>query len=171
MFVFGSITEELPDLTEELDEIYLHDNYNVVIAGEEKTFMDWAIEHAASVILVLSDPSTLAEEYLEEVSEILESDNPEQTMLELINEDDVALVSWDDTPKAHAQLSALCAKDVGIMDMADEYKQIVMDTSTDINALVKEITAKVTADVLKTVRAEMQELVRSRRFRSGPPKV
>ena len=118
------------------------------------------------VVLVVKDAALIDEEYLDEVTEVVQHEKYADYMADVARKGDVVLMSWDD--ERYDQLDVLCRKEVGVLDMADNYKRLVIEEPQDTYEMVKTITAKVTADVLAIVRAEMQDMLRSRRYRGKP---
>lgn len=153
-------TPELPDLPEDVDEI-------VLALPAPNSIIEWSIEQSPSVTLVSRDGSEVDDETLESVSELVEDSNPIQHAASVAVEGDLALIGWDDSAEHYAALQAFVAAGVRCLDMTDGYQELVLDSSIDID----EIVARVTADVLKIVRSEMSDMLRSRRYRGSGPKV
>ena len=113
----------------------------------------------------------MSDEVLESVSQVVEVDDPRGYMAEVAEEDDLVFMAWDNSETAYDNLRTLTKKDVHVLDMNDGFRELVIDQTPDYDDLVANLTARITANVLKTLRAEMQELSRNRRYRSGSPKV
>lgn len=163
LIVLGNVFEDLPDLPDEFTQI--------LVSSENPQIVEWALESIAPVVLVAPEVSALSDEILDELSEVVESDDPDTYIVDAAVAGDLAFITWEDTPVRYRQLTSLLKKNVAVLDMADGYQELAIEDTADLEALAKELTTRITADVLKTVRAEMQEMLRSRRFRSSGPKV
>lgn len=151
---------DLPDLPDDVSEI-------VLTLPSPEEVVQWAIEQGPSVSLVTREGADLDDETLESVTELIETDDPVAWCATLVTEGDLALIGWDDSDTQHTLLASLTSLGVRALDLTDGYQELVLDASIDVD----EIVARVTSEVLKIVRSEMQEMLRSRRYRSSGPKV
>ena len=152
--------EELPELPDEFTQLILS-------MPASESVLSWALEQAAPVVIVSTATKDISEEVLEEIAEVIETPDPDTYCASLAERGDLAMLAWADTPERHRQLRMLTSQDVPVLDIADDFQELVLDDTPDID----DIVARVTAEVLKTVRAEIQEMLRSRRFRSAANKV
>lgn len=155
-----TLTSELPDLPDDVDEI-------VLTHPAPAEVLQWAIEQSPSVTLVAQSSSDIDDDTLESISELIEHDSPIEYVASVATEGDLALIGWDDSDEQHTALQAILDADVRCLDMTDGYQELVLDSRIDVD----EIVARVTSEVLKIVRAEMSDMLRSRRYRSSGPKV
>lgn len=150
--------EVLPDLSDAVAEI-------VISMPASKVITDWVFSLGIPVTIVTD--SELDEELLENASDLISVVDRDAYCVSLAQLGDLVLMGWTDTTKQYTYLQILASKGVTSLDMADEYQELVVDAVPYID----EVIAKVTAEVLKTVRSEMQEMFRSRRFRNTANKV
>lgn len=125
-----------------------------------------------SVCLVTANPDQVAEDVLEQISDLVEVDSPVEYVVSRGIPGDVAVMSYDDTDAAYALLERLNKSGVTVLDASDEWVEVVLDKNMSMQDLVETITRRVTADVLRVLRAELSEdTPRRGRFRSPAPKV
>lgn len=160
LYIFGTTVAELPDLPDDIGQIYLATD------DTDTRMLEWAFEQTAGVVLVGSLELDITEDQIEDqIEDVVDTDDPSGYMIGLITATDLAFMAWADTDTRHKELSALTAKGVTVLDMTDGYQRLVLDDRPDMESMIRQITARVTADVLKTVRAEMQDMLRTRRHR------
>jgi len=150
--------EVLPDLSDAVAELYVSLPASDVITS-------WAFSLGIPVTIVTD--TELSEDVLENAADLISVVDRDAYCVSLAQLGDLVLMGWTDTPKQYTYLQILASKGVTSLDMADEYQELVVDAVPYID----EVIARVTAEVLKTVRSEMQEMFRSRRFRNTSNKV
>lgn len=167
LFIVGAQPTDEDDLPElppnEIREI-------IVAAPVSDPVYLWATSQGVPVTAVVSDPAELSDAILEEISELIEDAKPDDAAIAMARFGDVVFLAWDGSTRRYAQLRALKDRGIGVLDIADGYQELVIDGSPDIDQMVQQITARVTAEVLKVVRQEMQDLMRQRRRRNTPTK-
>lgn len=150
----------MPELPDEFTQVWLS-------LPAAAAVLEWALEQPAPLVLVTQSADSLDDETLESASEVIEAEDPDGFCCASAAEDDIVLLAWEDTPARHRHIRTLAANRVPVLDLADGFVELVLDDAPDVD----DIVARVTAEVLKVVRAEMAEMLRSRRFRSAGPKV
>lgn len=150
--------EVFPELTDLVSEV-------VISLPASEIVTEWVFSLGIPVTIVTD--TELDEETLENASELVTVADRDSYCVSLAQLGDLVLMGWSDTDKQYKYLQILASRGVASLDMADEYQELVVDAVPYID----EVISRVTAEVLKTVRAEMQEMFRSRRFRNSSGKV
>ena len=163
LFILGNDVEELPELRGRFTQI-------VVSWPSSDKIVEWATSSEVPTTLVAKDASALDDKLLDNIEEIVETDDPESTIVDWAEETDLVFMSWSDD--RYEQLKSLCENDVPVLDMNDNFQELVLDDENepeldDFDDLVRAISTRVITEVLKVVRAEMAELAKPRRHR--PP--
>jgi len=150
---------ELPELHDEITDI-------ILVAPAPDSVIEWATQQPTFLTVVSKNASDIDDRLLELVVTIVEDPRPHLRAAQFASRGDLAFLAWNDSDEHHAVLEFLSNVGVPVLDIGDGYVELVLDRSVDVEALV----ARVTASVLKTVRGEIADLLRTRR-RSGNSKV
>jgi hypothetical protein len=174
LLVFG-MPGEFPGLPE-ITHAYLwlgEMNVNEAINDEAlDTFLEMAASAGVPVSIFTENMASLSDEVLDQVASVEEVSKIKQqlSISPLLTTDAIACMTWTGSDADYRLLEFLQSHDMVVLDMADGFAELQIGESPDIDELVKVITDRVTAEVLKTVRAEMKEMLSSRRWRSGSPR-
>jgi len=136
--------EVFPELTDLVSEV-------VISLPASEIVTEWVFSLGIPVTIVTD--TELDEETLENASELVTVADRDSYCVSLAQLGDLVLMGWSDTDKQYKYLQILASRGVASLDMADEYQELVVDAVPYID----EVISRVTAEVLKTVRAEMQE--------------
>lgn len=160
-----------PDEDEEFPELPPNEVREIIVAApaSEPVYL-WALSQEVPVTAIVRSAAEVSDEILEGISEIVEHPNPGAKAADMALFGDVVFLSWDGSADRYEILRALKDKGIGVLDIADGYQELVIDGMPDIDQMVAQITTRVTAEVLKVVRQEMQEMQRPRRRRNTPTK-
>lgn len=167
--IFASVLMELPPIPEEIDRITLvedtriHDVDKLLIFSN---FISWSSENGKAAVLITTDAENIPEELLEQLAEITVSQDPLRESLTSLTDNDVVFLAWDDSDFSYRALRSLSATGATVVDMTDGFQILEIGDAPDFDLLVDELTKRVTAEVLKVVRAEIKEAMSSRRWRS-----
>jgi hypothetical protein len=153
------------DLPEEFDWEEIDSMY--VVEGVEIDEDDAA---QVPTYFVTSDPGAVSEDLLNALADLVTDENPLDYVISRGIHGDIAVMQWDDSDDAYAILERLNKAGVTVMDASDGWTEVVIDKSVSFEDLIEVIVARVTADVLKTVRAELDTPGRRGRFRSPAPR-
>lgn len=128
-----------------------------------------SMAETASLIVVTTDAGALPEDLLTSVTDVIEVDSdPTSYLASRGVPGDVAVIAWDSSDAHYEVLESLCRSGVTVLDAADEMVQISLDLEMTVEDLIATITRRVTADVLRQLRAELgQDTPRRSRFRSS----
>jgi hypothetical protein len=159
LHVFTATEEEFD--ASEFSHVYVLESCAAAVA---------AFGDSASITIVTAKDSGLDEDVLDSVSDVVETDDPHRYILSRVMPGDVALLGWDESEEAYETLRILNRSGVTVLDPADEFVEVVLDKSIDLEDLVDIITRRVTTDVLQTLREEMDSPGRRSKFRSRPPR-
>ena len=131
--------------------------------------LELVLSAGVSTTLVSRHPECVADDVLDQVVNVIQSDDPQGYLLQQARTSDVALLSWDDSDEHYRLLQELTSRGVAVLDLADNCRQLVIQAPVD--EVLRSMTEAITEQVLRTVRAEIKEKfderVRGRRFRSG----
>lgn len=133
---------------------------------------DFPSEEANRVptIVVTANSDTLPEDLLNQILDVVEDEDPLGYVISRGIPGDVALMTYDDSDASYRVLEQLNKQGVTVLDASDEYIEVTLDQEMSMEDLVQTITARVTADVLRIVRAELGDTPRRGRFRSPAPR-
>lgn len=135
------------------------------------TLDDYDCAEEANTYVVTSDASNIPEELLDSLSDVIEVDDPVEYVLSRGIPGDLACLNYDDSDESYRLLERLNNSGVTVLDVSDEWVEVVLDKKMDIEDLVNTITQRVTADVLRALRAEFGDTPPRRgRFRSPAPR-
>lgn len=130
--------------------------------------IDYSEDDAAIIptALVTSDVESVPEDLLNSLAEIVEDEDPLNFVISRGMPGDLAALVWDDTDETYEILERLNKAGVTVMDPSDTWVEIVIDKTLDFENLINVVVERVTADVLRAVRAELDTPGRRARFRS-----
>lgn len=169
LYILASVLIELPPIPEEIDRITLIEDTRVNDVDKLlifSNFISWSRDHGKTTVLVTTDAENIPEEVLEELAEITVSPDPITALLNSLTDSDVVFLSWDDSNYCYRALRLFSSTGATTVDMSDGFQILEIGDSPDFDVLVDELTQRVTAEVLKVVRAEIKEAMSSRRWRS-----
>lgn len=160
-----------PDEDEDFPELPPNEVREIIVAApaSDPVYL-WAIGQDVPVTAIERRAEDVSDEILEGISELIEHPNPGAKAADMAQFGDVVFLSWDGSAERYEMLRALKDKGVGVLDISDGYQELVIEGMPDLDQMVAQITARVTAEVLKAVRQEMQEMQRTRRRRNTPTK-
>lgn len=167
LFVIGAEPQE----DEEFPELPPNEVREIIVAApaSDPVYL-WAVAQDVPVTAIVHSAEDVSDEILEEISELVEHPNPAALAADIARFGDVVFLAWDGSASRYECLRTLKDKGIGVLDISDGYQELVIDGMPDIDQMVAQITARVTSEVLRVVRQEMQEMLRSRRRRNTPSK-
>lgn len=148
---------------EELKDVYVADT------GALESYPVDAAESAATYV-VTSDASSVPEELLDALADVIEVEDPIDYVISRGIPGDIACFAYDDSDHAYQILDRLNRSGVTVFDPDDEWVEVVIDKELSMEDLVNTITQRVTQDVLRVIRAELADTQRRGRFRSPAPR-
>lgn len=155
----------------EIDHVYVFRGWGMAESANEEIaqLLDLCASVGVPMTILTDNASSLSEDVLDQVAsvEVLEGTVKEIPPQTLNLDDAIACIAWAGTDAQYDVLEFLQARGVTVLDMADGFARLEIGQTPDIEHMVDEITRRVTAAVLKTVREEIAELMSSRRWRSG----
>lgn len=123
------------------------------------------------IYVVTADPEGLSEALLDQVSDVVEDEDPLAYVISRGIPGDVALLAYEDTDDSYRVLQRLNKQGVTVLDTNDDYVEVTIDEEMSLEDLIDTITQRVTADVLRIVRQELSDTPPRRgRFRSPAPR-
>lgn len=165
LFLIGAVDDDDDDddlelLPNEVREI-------IIAAPASDPVYLWATGTGVPVTVVTDDAGSVPDAILEELSELIENPRPDDYVTAMAEDTDLVCMAWDGSANRYRQLRSLNDRGVAVLDHSDGYQELVIEGTPDIDQLVAQITTRVTAEVLKVVRQEMQETARPRRRRNA----
>jgi hypothetical protein len=157
VIVLGTEHGDLPEMPTEVTSIW-------AAAPTEPALLAWMLESEVPVTLVAQNPAALGEDLLDQVADVIKSDNPKTFLSDAASPTDAVLISWDDSDESHDLLQTLTTRGITVQDMRDNFQQLVIQHP--LEELMKAMAESITRDVLKTVRAEIREHLSARPRRS-----
>lgn len=130
---------------------------------------DYGVAGLANTYIVTDNASEISEDLLDEVADVIEVDDPVDYVISRGIPGDIACMPYDDSEESYAILERLNNSGVTVLDTNDEWVEVVIDKKMEIEDLVNTISRRVTADVLRILRAEFGDTRRAR-FRSPAPR-
>lgn len=149
------------------------DRFTTMYIADTGDLDDFPAEEAnrLTTYVVTSEPDAVSENLLNQVADIIEVDDPVRYVVSRGIPGDVAVLSWDESDDSYKTLERLNKSGVTVLDTSDEWVEVVIDKDVSIEDIVNTITERVTADVLRIVRAELGDTPSRRgRFRSPAPR-
>lgn len=131
---------------------------------------DYEAAEYANTYIVTNDASSISEGILEDVSDVLEVDDPIEYVVSRGIPGDIACMAYDESAESYEILERLNNSGVTVLDTSDEWVEVVIDKKMSMEDLLDTITRRVTEDVLRILRAEMSDTQRRGRFRSPAPR-
>jgi len=124
-----------------------------------------------TTVIVSAHADQIPESLLNQVSDVIEDEDPLAYVISRGIPGDVALLGYDDTDESYRILERLNKQGVTVLDTNDDYVEVTIDQEMSIEDLIDTITERVTADVLRIVRQEFSDTPPRRgRFRSPAPR-
>lgn len=160
----------LTPLPDEFDETAIDVGDFAQILVLEDAVSAVAMLGEGSVTLIATSDNLVDEEVLDSLADIVTTDVPDRYLLSRALPGDVALMRWDDSDTAYERLRVLNRSGVTVLDPFDDYIEVVLDKTVDVQDLVDLITRRVTADVLQTIREDGDTPSRRGKFRSRAPR-
>jgi hypothetical protein len=121
--------------------------------------------------IVTAVAEEVPETLLNQVVDVIVSESPVDYVISRGIPGDMAAMLWDDDDDvAYSQLERLNTAGVTAVDPEDQWVEVVLDKEMSMENLIDTITRRVTADVLRILRAEFGDTPRRGRFRSPAPK-
>lgn len=167
LFLIGADVDDDDD-DDDYPELLPNEVRELIIAAPaaEPVYL-WATSMGIPVTVVTEDAKNVPDAILDEISELIENPRPDDYVTAMAEDTDVVFMGWDGSTRRYRQLRALNDRGVGVLDLKDGFQELVIEGTPDIDQLVAQITTRVTSEVLKVVRAEMQETARPRRRRNA----
>ena len=156
----------------EFPEEFPWEEFSQMYVADTGDLEDFPSEDANRVptVVVTAAPDGVPEDLLNQVSDLIEDEDPVAYVISRGIPGDVALMSYDDSDEAYRVLERLNKQGVTVLDASDEYVEVTIDQEISMEDLIETITQRVTADVLRIVRAELSDTPRRGRFRSPAPR-
>lgn len=156
----------------EFPEEFPWDEFSQMVLADTGELEDFPAEEANRVptVIVTCSPSEIPETLLNQVSDVIEDDDPVSYAVSRGIPGDVAVMSYDESDESYAILERLNKQGVTVLDCDDEFIEIAIDQEISMEDLIETITQRVTADVLRIVRQELGDTPRRGRFRSPAPR-
>lgn len=122
--------------------------------------------------VVTNNPDGVPEELLNQINDLIEDEDPANYVVSRGIPGDLGVFVWDDSDEAYRILDRLNRAGVTVLDPEDEWVEVVIDKDLSMEDVIDTITERVTADVLRIIRAELAGDTPSRRgrFRSPAPR-
>ena len=156
----------------EFPEDFPWDEFSQMFIADNGELEDFPAEEANRVatVVVTASPDGIPEDLLNQIKDVVEDEDPLGYVISRGIPGDVALMSYDDSDDAYRVLERLNKQGVTVLDASDEYVEVTIDQDISMEDLIETITQRVTADVLRIVRAELSDTPRRGRFRSPAPR-
>lgn len=154
------------------DEFPWEEFTQMIIAdtGGLEDFPDDEATHVPTYV-VTNNPEKVPEALLNQVSDVVEDEDPTAYVISRGIPGDVALFAYEDTDESYGILQRLNKQGVTVLDTNDDYVEVTIDEEMSLEDLIDTITQRVTADVLRIVRQELGDTPPRRgRFRSPAPR-
>lgn len=147
------------------------DDVKTAYVLDSGTLDDYDVAEFTSTYVVTSDAGNIPEGLLDSLSDVIEVDDPVEYVISRGIPGDLACLDYDDSDESYRLLERLNNSGVTVLDVSDEWIEVVLDKKMEIEDLVNTITQRVTADVLRVLRAEFGDTPPRRgRFRSPAPR-
>lgn len=155
----------------EFPEEFPWDKFDSMYIADTGSLDEFPSEDAnrLTTYVVTAEAESVPETLLNQVEEVIEDEDPVNYVLSRGIPGDIAALVWDESDEAYERLERLGKSGVTVLDPSDTWVEVVINKDLTIEAVIDTITQRVTADVLRIVRAELES--RPRRFRSTSPKV
>lgn len=176
LLIFGSPIAEFPALPQIEHAFVWLDRVveDLPEYADLQSFLEVASAEGVPVSIFSQDAGSLAEEILDQVVALERGPTDFASLCAsiepLLQGEEVACLPWIGTDSQYRLLEFLQARGVPVLDMEDGFSEMKIGETPDFDDLVQQITARVTAEVLRVVRAEIKELISSRRWRSANKK-
>lgn len=156
----------------EFSEDYPWEEFATMYVADVGQLDDFPAEEANRVptVVVTGNPDAVPEDLLNQISDLIEDEDPLAYVISRGIPGDVALMSYDDSDAAYRILERLNKQGVTVLDASDDFVEVTLDQEMSMEDLVQTITQRVTADVLRIVRQELSDTPRRGRFRSPAPR-
>ena len=157
--------------TAEFPEEFPWDQFAQMYIADDGSLEDFPAEEANRLptVLVTDNPDEVPETLLNQIKDVITDESPIDYVVSRGIPGDVAVMVYDDSQESYDRLNLLNTAGVSVMDPEDEWVEVVIDKEITIENLIDTITQRVTADVLRIVRQEL-ETHRRGRFRSPAPR-
>jgi Fe-S cluster assembly scaffold protein SufB len=148
------------------------DEFTQMIIADTGSLEDFPAEEANRVPtqVVTASADEIPENLLNQVSDVIEDEDPVAYVISRGIPGDVALFAYDDSDESYRVLERLNKQGVTVLDTEDDYVEVSIDQEMSMEDLIETITQRVTADVLRIVRQELADTPRRARFRSPAPR-
>lgn len=169
LLVIGDPIADFPALPE-IDHAYVWANSDTRGLTE---FLSLSESEGVSVSIFTQSAADFDESTLDLVSSIEDTESllPLTTHLpNVLSGEDIAALAWDGSDAQYRLVEQLIALDVSVLDMSDGFAEMEIGQTPDVDYLVQHISARVTAEVLRVVRAEIREQFSARRWRASGKK-
>ena len=156
----------------EFPEEFPWEEFSQMIVVDDGELEDFPAEEANRVptYIVSAASDEIPETLLNQVSDVLDDDDPMAYVISRGVPGDVALLAYEDTDECYRILERLNKQGVTVLDTNDDYIEVTIDQEMSIEDLIETITQRVTADVLRIVRQELGDTPKRGRFRSPAPR-
>lgn len=160
LVVVGDVARRIPELDDDVEQVYLVETRRLSTAT-------WAAENAASVSLVTADAEAVDDDVLLAVNDVEVTADPLSHVLSVTCDEDVVLMDWDESDAKYLALQKFLGIGAAVLDAADDFRSMEIGPTPDMNHMIDHLTRRITADVLRTIRAEIADTLTSRRYRSA----
>ena len=159
--------------TAEFPDEFPWEEFSQMIVADTGELADFPEDEATNTptYVVTASPESVPEALLNQVSDVIEVEDPIAYVISRGIPGDVALFAYEDTDESYGILERLNKQGVTVLDTNDDYVEVTIDQEMSIEDLIETITQRVTADVLRIVRQELGDTPPRRgRFRSPAPR-
>lgn len=169
LLIIGAPIAEFPALPE-IDHAYV---WADPVTEGLREFL--ALSESEGVPVTIFSQST--DDFDEEILDLVSSVDDTESLLPLATDlprvlsgEDIATIAWDGSDAQYRLVEQLIAHGVSVLDMSDGFAEMEIGQTPDVDYLVQHISARVTAEVLRVVRAEIREQFSARRWRTSGKK-
>lgn len=157
----------------EFPEEFPWEQFTATYVADTGTLADYSIDAAERSLthLVTASPDEIPESLLNVAASFIEVEDPIAYVVSRGIPGDVAVMAYSDTEEDYEVLERLNKAGITVMDPQEEWIEVVIDKTVHIEDVIDAIAERVTADVLRILRAEQDTPNRRGRFRSPAPRL
>lgn len=122
------------------------------------------------VTVVTEDAKLVPDHVLDFAAEVIEAPDPHLFMSLSAQSDDMVFMNWDESDEMYRYLLNFNKREIPVYDM-ETFELLEIGNTPDFETLVASIIDRVTKEVLRVVREEMQDAPRTRRARPAAKRV
>lgn len=156
----------------EFPDAFPRDQFDHAYVADTGNLADYPIDELDQMptYLITDDPDAVPEQHLNAATDLIEVEDPVAYVISRGIPGDVAVLAYDDSDSSYAVLERLNRAGITVLDPSEDWIEVVIDKSVQIEDVIDAITERVTADVLRIVRAELADTPRRGRFKSPAPR-